>query len=46
MFAIVPYFPPDDIDVDGDKWIAVLERLEALAPEIVVPGHGSVGERR
>lgn len=43
-FAIVPYFPPDDVDVDGDKWIAVLERLEALAPEIVVPGHGSVGD--
>jgi glyoxylase-like metal-dependent hydrolase (beta-lactamase superfamily II) len=42
-FAIVPYFPPDDTDVDGDKWIAVLDRLEALAPEIVVPGHGSVG---
>lgn len=42
-FAIVPYFPPNDTDVDGDKWIAVLDRLEALAPEIVVPGHGSVG---
>jgi len=42
-FAIVPYFPPDDTDVDGEKWIAVLDRLEGLAPEIVVPGHGSVG---
>lgn len=42
-FAIVPYFPPDDTDVDGDKWIAVLDRLEGLGPEIVVPGHGSVG---
>jgi glyoxylase-like metal-dependent hydrolase (beta-lactamase superfamily II) len=42
-FAILPYFPPDDTDVDGDKWIAVLERLEALDPEIVVPGHGGVG---
>lgn len=43
-FAIVPYFPPDDTDVDGDRWIAVLERLEALEPLIVVPGHGSVGD--
>lgn len=42
-FAIVPYFPPDDTDVDGDKWIAVLEQLEALDPDIVVPGHGGVG---
>jgi glyoxylase-like metal-dependent hydrolase (beta-lactamase superfamily II) len=42
-FAIFPYFPPEDVDVDGEKWIAVLERLEALEPEIVVPGHGAVG---
>jgi glyoxylase-like metal-dependent hydrolase (beta-lactamase superfamily II) len=42
-FAIVPYFPPEDTDVDGEKWIAVLDRLEGLAPEIVVPGHGGVG---
>lgn len=42
-FAIFPYFPPDDVDVDGEKWISVLERLEALDPTIVVPGHGGVG---
>jgi glyoxylase-like metal-dependent hydrolase (beta-lactamase superfamily II) len=42
-FAIFPYFPPDDVDVDGEKWIAVLEHLEALDPEIVVPGHGDPG---
>jgi glyoxylase-like metal-dependent hydrolase (beta-lactamase superfamily II) len=42
-FAIFPYFPPDDADVDGEKWIAALERLEALEPAIVVPGHGDVG---
>jgi len=42
-FAIFPYFPPEDVDVDGEKWIAVLEHLEALEPEIVVPGHGEVG---
>jgi glyoxylase-like metal-dependent hydrolase (beta-lactamase superfamily II) len=42
-FAIFPWFPPEDVDVDGDRWIAVLERLERLEPEIVVPGHGEVG---
>jgi glyoxylase-like metal-dependent hydrolase (beta-lactamase superfamily II) len=43
-FAIFPYFPPDDADVDGAKWIAVLEQLEALEPAVVVPGHGDVGD--
>jgi glyoxylase-like metal-dependent hydrolase (beta-lactamase superfamily II) len=42
-FAIFPYFPPDDIDVDGEKWIAVLHELEALEPLVVVPGHGAPG---
>lgn len=43
-FAIFPWFPPNDVDVDGDRWIAVLERLEALDPELVVPGHGEIGD--
>ncbi len=43
FFSIFPYFPPDDADVDGSLWIEVLERLEQLEPEIVVPGHGEVG---
>lgn len=42
-FAIFPWFPPDDVDVDGDRWIAVLEALERLEPAVVVPGHGGVG---
>ena len=42
MFPIVPYFPPDDVDVDGDRWIEVLDELGALNPSIVVPGHGEV----
>jgi glyoxylase-like metal-dependent hydrolase (beta-lactamase superfamily II) len=42
-FAIFPWFPPDDADVDGDRWIAVLQELERLGPEIVVPGHGELG---
>ena len=43
-FAIFPWFPPDEVDVDGDRWIAVLEQLERLEPAIVVPGHGEVGD--
>lgn len=44
FFPIFPYFPPEDADVDGSRWIAVLEQLERLEPEIVVPGHGKVGD--
>jgi glyoxylase-like metal-dependent hydrolase (beta-lactamase superfamily II) len=43
-FAIFPWFPPDEVDVDGDRWIAVLEQLERFEPAIVVPGHGEVGD--
>jgi glyoxylase-like metal-dependent hydrolase (beta-lactamase superfamily II) len=43
-FAIFPWFPPDDTDVDGDRWIAVLEELERLEPALVVPGHGELGD--
>jgi glyoxylase-like metal-dependent hydrolase (beta-lactamase superfamily II) len=42
MFPIAPYFPPHDTDVDGAHWIAVLDDLLALDPEVVVPGHGEV----
>jgi glyoxylase-like metal-dependent hydrolase (beta-lactamase superfamily II) len=43
LFPIFPWFPPDDVDVNGSRWIDVLRRLEALQPEVVVPGHGEVG---
>jgi glyoxylase-like metal-dependent hydrolase (beta-lactamase superfamily II) len=43
LFPIFPWFPPDDVDVNGSKWIGVLGRLEALEPDVVVPGHGEVG---
>jgi glyoxylase-like metal-dependent hydrolase (beta-lactamase superfamily II) len=42
MFPIVPYFPPEDTDVDGDRWIEVLGKVIELGPAIVVPGHGEV----
>ena len=44
IFPIYPYFPPDDADVDGHRWIDVLRRLEELQPAVVVPGHGAVGD--
>lgn len=38
------FFPilPDE-DAHGSRWIEVLGELEALGPELVVPGHGEVG---
>ena len=44
MFPIVPFFPPDDTEVDGDHWIEILGQLVALDPAIVVPGHGAVSD--
>jgi glyoxylase-like metal-dependent hydrolase (beta-lactamase superfamily II) len=43
FFSIFPFFPPDDVDVDGSRWIEVLRRLEELGAAVVVPGHGEVG---
>ena len=43
FLPIFPYFPPYDVDVDGDRWMAVLDELKGLQPEIVVPGHGELG---
>jgi glyoxylase-like metal-dependent hydrolase (beta-lactamase superfamily II) len=39
------FFPilPDE-DAHGSDWIALLERMQALAPATVVPGHGEVGD--
>jgi glyoxylase-like metal-dependent hydrolase (beta-lactamase superfamily II) len=44
QFPIFPFFPPHDVDVSGAGWIDVLERLIALAPRLVVPGHGALGD--
>jgi glyoxylase-like metal-dependent hydrolase (beta-lactamase superfamily II) len=44
IFPIYPYFPPEDADVNGSRWIEVLSRLERLDPRVVVPGHGAVGD--
>jgi glyoxylase-like metal-dependent hydrolase (beta-lactamase superfamily II) len=39
FFPILP-----DADSHGSDWIALLERLEGMAPATVVPGHGAVGD--
>jgi len=39
FFPIMP-----DADANGANWIAVLDRLEKLAPTTLVPGHGAVGD--
>ncbi|MEV6876535.1 MBL fold metallo-hydrolase [Amycolatopsis sp. NPDC051128] len=44
QFAIFPWFPPHDTDVTGVGWLAVLDRLAATGPRVVVPGHGDVGD--
>lgn len=43
QFAIFPWFPPHDTDVSGIRWLAVMQRLAATSPQVVVPGHGDVG---
>lgn len=44
IFPITPYFPPYDVDVDGARWITVLDQLVAVEAEVVVPGHGEVAD--
>jgi glyoxylase-like metal-dependent hydrolase (beta-lactamase superfamily II) len=46
QFAIFPWFPPYDTDVLGTRWLAVMQRLAAEGPRVVVPGHGAVGGPR
>lgn len=44
QFAIFPWFPPYETDVSGLRWIAVMDKLVAAAPRVVVPGHGAIGD--
>jgi glyoxylase-like metal-dependent hydrolase (beta-lactamase superfamily II) len=38
----LPIFP--DPDAEGGRWLGLLDRIDALAPEVVVPGHGAPGD--
>ena len=40
FYPIFPYFPPYDVDVNGAHWTEVIETLQTLNAEVVVPGHG------
>lgn len=44
FYPIFPFLPPYDVDVDGNRWITVIEELQRLDPRIVVPGHGELGD--
>jgi glyoxylase-like metal-dependent hydrolase (beta-lactamase superfamily II) len=42
-FPIFPWFPPNDVDIDGAHWVEVLSELINWNPAVVVPGHGEIG---
>lgn len=45
QFSIFPWFPPEDADVSGVRWIRVMEDLLAAGDTLVIPGHGRVSDR-
>ena len=44
FYPIFPFVPPYDVDVDGNHWITVIEELQRLEPNLVVPGHGEISD--
>jgi len=45
QFSIFPWFPPEDADVSGTRWIKVMEGLLKAGDELVIPGHGQVSKQ-
>jgi len=45
QFSIFPWFPPEDMDVSGTKWISVVESLLKAGDNLVIPGHGRVSNK-
>ncbi len=43
MFPILPWFPPQDQEIDGANWVEALHAFRSFDPAIVVPGHGDLG---
>ena len=43
MFPIFPWRPPQDHDIDGARWVEVLNGFQRFDPAVVVPGHGDMG---
>ncbi|PWE53473.1 MBL fold metallo-hydrolase [Metarhizobium album] len=46
MFPIVPFFPPliGVPDINLAQWECALEEMVEMAPKLVVPGHGNLGD--
>ena len=46
MFPIVPFLPPTitKSDIDVAKWVEALSYIAEIDPEIIIPGHGSLGQ--
>jgi glyoxylase-like metal-dependent hydrolase (beta-lactamase superfamily II) len=42
QFSIFPWFPPEDVDVSGARWINVMKGLLAAGDSLIIPGHGRV----
>ena len=45
QFSIFPWFPPDDSDVSGIKWLKVIEGMLKAGDSVVIPGHGRVSDK-
>ena len=45
QFSIFPWFPPDDADVSGLKWLKVIEGMLKAGDNVVIPGHGRVSDK-
>jgi len=41
---VLSFFPPHETEVDARQWMAVLEQLQRMDVETVVPGHGELGD--
>jgi hypothetical protein len=46
MFPIVPFYPPTitKSDIDVTRWVQALLSFEQVAPAVIVPGHGNLGQ--
>ncbi len=44
MFPIFPWFPPQDHEIDGARWVEILNGFRLFDPTRVVPGHGDIGD--
>lgn len=43
-FPVLSFFPPLDAEVDAKKWVDVLDQIQSMDINTVVPGHGEIGD--